>query len=1119
MRLHPNIIWSLLLSLASLSLQAQPNKYGVPLITNYPYNITGGSEQNWCITQDHRGVVYVGNHDKGILEYDGVEWRIIPVPNNATVRSLVTGDDGVVYAGLENDFGMLEPDRIGKLQFRSLCHSSVRDSVPSFTIWKTYFDSGNVYFCGQLKVFIYNPEGDSITLMDTPDHPYFSFFVDHVHYHGDYASGLMRYNGERFEQLPGGGFFSEMNISGLERYDSTRLLVSTLIDGLFLYNTSTGKVDDTFVEPELMDFFGSAVITYMQVLNNDILVGTAYNGLYILDMDGTVKEIISEAEGLTNQTISNVYSDKRLKGSGPLWIAHWRGVSKVETNNPFRLFTEKSGFEGLIFDIIDFNGQLFISTDQGLYYKSSTPSSTKYIQVPEIQALIWDMHVMEPTPGKHFLLAIAEQETFVIDESMKVSTIRDRLINPPEDPFELQQFGGRYILPDPDRPDRIYIGYEEVVGVQYTGGRWREFFRFRDLGSVGIYRMGIDKFGYLWISATDQVLRIDITMPQEPAVKSYTSENGLPHNEDNLVFIDPESREVLIGTIDNFYHYDYSNDTMVIDSLYDTALPSGTNVIQALYRDKDGDYWFSFENQYSGWTELVARRTGGRFEVISDKPFQRLPAAASADVFYSDQEHGVWFSKSDELYHFDKTFSRNDTLPFQTLIREVVISGDSVLYFGSNFRKNNHGGYSINLFQEEDTQPFIKYRYNNIEFHWAAPFFEQEDQLQYSYKLQGFSDEWSDWYGATFKEFTNLKYGRYTLYVKALNVYGYESDVARYSFVINRPWYATIPAIIAYILLSGLLVYVIIKLYTRRLKQENIRLEGIIEERTAEIRKQKEELTDSIEYASRIQRALLPSDWLMEELNIEHFILFRPRDIVSGDFYWMGSKNDKVLIVAADCTGHGVPGAFMSMLGMTFLDEIVIKSEITETSEIMEALRQHVINSLEQSGKNTDEAVKDGMDLAMISVDMNTQKIQYSGAYNPLYLVRKLKRSEKTRLNKGEDLDLPRGSIHDDEHVLLQVKADQMPIGFSEKDMPFTSTTFKDEGFNIYMFSDGYLDQFGGSQGKKFMSKNFKKLLLELQSIPMREQGAALERVLLGWMGEISQIDDILVMGLRMNPQ
>lgn len=152
-------------------------------------------------------------------------------------------------------------------------------------------------------------------------------------------------------------------------------------------------------------------------------------------------------------------------------------------------------------------------------------------------------------------------------------------------------------------------------------------------------------------------------------------------------------------------------------------------------------------------------------------------------------------------------------------------------------------------------------------------------------------------------------------------------------------------------------------------------------------------------------------------------------------------------------------------------------------------------------------------------MDMKNKKFQYSGAYNPLYIVRELKRSEKAKIRSGEVLDLPRGSIHDEKNVLILIRADQIPIGISEKKMKFNATTIKDEGYNIYMFSDGFLDQFGGPRGKKFMSKNFKKLLLDLQAIPLKEQGAALEKVLLEWMGEISQIDDILVMGLRIKPQ
>jgi hypothetical protein len=150
------------------------------------------------------------------------------------------------------------------------------------------------------------------------------------------------------------------------------------------------------------------------------------------------------------------------------------------------------------------------------------------------------------------------------------------------------------------------------------------------------------------------------------------------------------------------------------------------------------------------------------------------------------------------------------------------------------------------------------------------------------------------------------------------------------------------------------------------------------------------------------------------------------------------------------------------------------------------------------------------------TIDLNKGEFQYSGAYNPLYLVRKLKPGEKQKLARGEELELPRGSIHDNKYLLLQIRADPMPIGISEKTGPFSASTFKDEGYSIYMFSDGFLDQFGGPRKKKFMSKNFKRLILELQSIDLKDQGAALDKVLAGWMGDVSQIDDILVMGLRL---
>lgn len=277
----------------------------------------------------------------------------------------------------------------------------------------------------------------------------------------------------------------------------------------------------------------------------------------------------------------------------------------------------------------------------------------------------------------------------------------------------------------------------------------------------------------------------------------------------------------------------------------------------------------------------------------------------------------------------------------------------------------------------------------------------------------------------------------------------------------------------------------------REKKKANILLEEQnieIKQQRDQIFQQKQEITDSIQYASRIQEAILPRETMLSKLQ-DHFILFKPRDIVSGDYYWMTLKDSKTIVAAADCTGHGVPGAFMSMLGISFMNEIVNKSDTTQANEILNELRGHVVESLGQTGEEGEQ--QDGMDLALCVIDMKGRKVQYSGAYNPLYLIRN--------------------------NELSEYKPDKMPIGIhKEKKEPFNNTIIDVEiGDALYMFSDGYVDQFGGPRQKKFMSKNFKDLLIEIHAKPMKEQKEILDRTIEEWMGRVEQIDDILVMGLR----
>lgn len=289
-----------------------------------------------------------------------------------------------------------------------------------------------------------------------------------------------------------------------------------------------------------------------------------------------------------------------------------------------------------------------------------------------------------------------------------------------------------------------------------------------------------------------------------------------------------------------------------------------------------------------------------------------------------------------------------------------------------------------------------------------------------------------------------------------------------------------------------------------------------IERQHAIVSKQKKEITDSIVYARRIQSAVLPPSEFINELLPENFILFKPRDIVSGDFYWMTQKDSQIVIAAADCTGHGVPGAFMSMLGVAFLNEIVNKMDDLQAHLILNQLRAHVKDSLRQTGKQ-DEA-KDGMDIALCIIDKKRMKMQFAGAYNPLYLIRKI--SESPIPIDIEEKQLKRKTrVMQDEsgYELIEVKADKMPIGIYIKERAsFSSQTVDIEpGNTFYIFSDGYIDQFGGLEGRKFMSKRFKQLLLDMQDKTMHEQRQVLNQTMEEWKKDHGQVDDMIVIGVR----
>jgi len=295
----------------------------------------------------------------------------------------------------------------------------------------------------------------------------------------------------------------------------------------------------------------------------------------------------------------------------------------------------------------------------------------------------------------------------------------------------------------------------------------------------------------------------------------------------------------------------------------------------------------------------------------------------------------------------------------------------------------------------------------------------------------------------------------------------------------------------AILIITIIAIGVFIVMMIQLVRQNNLKKKANreLEQKNKLITEQKKEITDSIQYASRIQNAMLPPGDYLDNLMPERFIIYMPRDIVSGDYYYITERGGQIICVTADCTGHGVPGAFMSLLGIAFLNQILSKHAELHTDLILEELRSQVIASLHQTGKEGES--QDGMDVALFILDPKTRRLEFSGANNSLLVYR-----------NGD---------------LIEARADKMPIGIHTRYKEAFTRHKLDlkKGDMLYTFSDGYPDQFGGPNQKKFMIKNFKKMLQEIHMKPMAEQKKIVQQTLRDWMASADQVDDILVIGVR----
>lgn len=1095
----------------NLTLNGQVNRYGVPLHSTYSVELSGGSEYNHCITKDQNGIVYIGNDARGVIRYDGTNWSLIPVRNEPTLYAIQSDRNSIIYVGGSYEFGYIAPRADGSLNYFSLAER-IDTTINVRTVFSIVVKDDRVHFSANRGIFTYFPSNDSLSFFDTGVRGFRNLLTmisvkDRV-FVTDNLAGILEFKDDTIFSTPKGEFFTRKVSTVMIPYDDDQLLVGTYDSGLFIYNYVSGEVKDSFVSPGLNERFQKAQIYRGTAIGDSLFAFGTRNieGVVVLSRKGElVSQYTSENISMDNDGVTAMYYDQ--ENPSELWISSVGFFTRVYINLPFTHFSNTLGVNSGVNTITEFNGTVYIGHDNGVSKLiTGSNGSPVFTELPVIAEATPTLELFNNGREK-FLLAGTQSGVYIIDGKDNVLSVEKSIVS-----GERSKRDVRKVLQSRKDPSLVYFGAaNSLVFIRYLGNtRWTDFSIFQMQGIInGILEM---EDGAVWYSTIrgKSVYRLQIS-ENDTIRTEYNETHGLPDTID-LGLIETDGN-ILVTSPAGVFRYDKSRDFFVAaNDLFDNFTKDYT--VTLIRQDNDGDFWLCFnESNSKGDRFLEAFMANGeKSENFIINPFRALPLAPTYDI--AEIDNHVWLAKSKIVFVVDKELLQRSQPTFKTFLNKIVIGVDSVYMAHSFTSTDSNGRLFPAISQDANDNVKIEFRLNDISFFWSSNYYVNEDGTQYSYFLEGNDKRWSNWEILHYKDFSNLKYGHYIFRLKAKSVTGIISEEAVFEFTILKPWYAKTGAIILYILVLVGIILAIIKAYTRRLINENLRLEGIVAERTAVVVKQKEELESSIHYASRIQRALLPSEKILAENINDYFLLLKPRDIVSGDFYWMTKRSDKLFIVAADCTGHGVPGAFMSLLGMSFLHEIVNKSDIQRTDNILGELRLYVTNSLKQVGE--DDEAKDGMDMSIMMVDFKTRRIEFSGAYNPCFKVRKMSGTEREMFKKGEFV-VQEGVMSDGRYVLETIQASKMPIGISAR-MGENFSLYEwdiEEGVSYYMFSDGYVDQFG-SNGKKFMKKNFKRLLIDIQDHPMSKQKSILEETLKQWMGDTPQIDDILVLGIRM---
>ena len=937
------------------------------------------------------------------------------------------------------------------------------------------------------------------------------------------------------------GYRITSTINDIAEDPEGRLVFATQNQGLIL-------IDQDFRIMVFQEAFRGKLLSSISFTGDGRLLAGAFDGLHIYDYNFSSADTISYLARINEVPYTQI-TDIRFDRDADLY---WLGSRdeglysmKVNASDPGSSSVVKIGsgdvlkYTSIISILLDNQGFVWLSTQGEGVYKLGINRVNMELEGMENfgehngLGIRFTREVYQDQEGNIWIATYGNGLSALMNEALTFHPYEDRMgttvsaVYTDQDGYwmagnaklvrvisglqsSVREYGRQNGLPD----DRITALYRDQgtlwIGTSNSGlyrmniSSGRISLYYRSQNSLENTVNAIDGLeGTLWVGTNSGVLAIDEGSGE---MERFTTTEGVPHNRIRDIFVDSEGT-VWIATRSNGLYSVNSDKGFRITG-------EGTFRLEfvAITEDEYGNLWAATED--NGVFKFVADtldyfstveglKSNACYSIVSDQNgniwvghrlgLSRIDVEQSL-VIELGTESGIdgdcqpgasaltaagvlLFGTSEGLMMFDTGKERRNLTPPFTNITSVVISDREYDFSGPIILP-----YGI-----------YKMRVDFIGINYASP-----EKVTYQYKLDGY-DDWSDLSSIPYVNYGRIEDGNYTFMLRSCNAEGICSEPVEFQLRVKLPIWKTWWFILIMVILAIGTVWFIIKFRERKQKQFQEMLQTKLDERTREVVMQKEEIedknrdiTDSINYAQRIQASILPPISKLHETFAGSFVFYQPRDIVSGDFYWYDMVDDnRFVIVCADSTGHGVPGAFMSMIGTTLIKDLTVRREVDSPASLLETLDQEIMSALNQNLEA--ERSNDGMDIIVTEVDLKTRKVRISSAMRPMILYK------------------------DGEQIYVRGSRSSVGGDYEPQDKVFESTEFQlSKGDKLYMFSDGYPDQFGGPLGKKFKMVRLKNMLRDIHDKPMEEQYNYIKNNFEIWKEDTEQVDDVLFMGIEL---